>query len=139
MKRKLNWKLIIAHIFVNALAIAFVWLVPGITLTHPTSPLISLLILGVAFGLLNAFVKRIIQFVTLPFLFVSFGLVVVLINMLLLRLLQRLTDFIIIQDFWALLVGAVVLGAAVLVMENLFGITPPIIDDTVVETTEGER
>ena len=44
MKRKLNWKLIIAHVFVNALAIGCLWLVPGINLVHPTSPLISLAI-----------------------------------------------------------------------------------------------
>ncbi|MCO5186364.1 MAG: phage holin family protein [Anaerolineae bacterium] len=138
MKRKLNWKLIIAHVFVNALAIGCLWLVPGINLVHPTSPLISLAILGIAFGLLNAFVKPIIQFITLPFLFVSFGLVVILINMLLLWLLERLTDFIVINDLWSLVVGAVILGIAVLFFENLFGITPPIIDDTRIEATEGE-
>lgn len=138
MKRKLNWKLIIAHIFVNSLAIAVLWLLPGIQLTHPTSPILSLLILGVTFALLNAFVKPAIQFITLPFLFVSFGLVILLINMLLLWLLERLTDFIQIDDFWSLMLGAVVLGLATLFFENLFGVTPPIIDDTLVDTTGGE-
>jgi putative membrane protein len=139
MKRQLNWKLIIAHIVVNAIAIAFFWLVPGITLTDPTSPLLSLLILGAVFGLLNAFVKPIIQFLTFPFLFVSFGLVVILINMALLWLLERFTSLLVIEDVWSLIVGSIVLGLAVLFMENLFGITPPIIDDAQNTSVTGER
>jgi putative membrane protein len=139
MKRKLNWKLIIAHLFINAIAISFLWLVPGVSLTHPTSPILSLLILGAAFGLLNAFVKPVIQFLTFPFLFVSFGLVVVVIYMAMLWLLERFTDLIVFDDFWSLTLGAVLLGVTILFLESLFGITPPIIDDARVKPVTGEN
>ena len=49
--------------------------------------LVTLLLMAFALGLLNAFVKPIIQVLTLRFIFASYGLIVVLINTLMMYLL----------------------------------------------------
>lgn len=86
------------------------------------------LVVSAVFGLLITFVKPLVQLVLLPLIFVSFGLVLVLINTIVIWLLSVLFPnwFQVDHLLWALVAG-LVSGALVAVFENLLGITPPII------------
>ena len=139
-----NWRVIVVRLVGNALALALVWvLLPGITLATTDFrvsvstfdfPLegdaLALLLVAVLFGLLNAFVKPLLQFLTLPFLLESFGLVIVLVNMLVLWLLSQLApDAIQIDNVGWLVLGGALLGLFAFAIDNLLGLVPPIIDD----------
>jgi putative membrane protein len=128
MKSHLNWKLILMRVVVNGLAIALTaWLLAGIDVADPL--LVNFLLMGAVFGLLNAFVKPAIQFLTLSLLFVTYGLVIILINTVMLLLLEFVfTGILLIENIWWAIAGGILIGLLGLFMENLLGLTPPIID-----------
>jgi putative membrane protein len=125
-----NWKLVLMRILVNGASIAFTaWLLPGIEVTEPK--FINFLILGAVFGLLNAFVKPIVQFLTLSLLFVTYGLVIIFINMVILILVAFLLgDVLVIENIWWAVAGGAVMGLIAFFLENLLGMSTPIIDDS---------
>ena len=86
------------------------------------------LVVSAVFGLLIAFVKPLVQLLLLPLIFVSFGLVLVVINTIVIWLLAVLFPswFQVDHILWALIAG-LVSGVLVAVFENVLGITPPII------------
>ena len=86
------------------------------------------LVVSAVFGLLITFVKPLVQLLLLPLIFVSFGLVLVLINTIVIWMLSWIFPnwFQVDRILWALLAG-LVSGVLVAVFENLLGITPPII------------
>ncbi len=101
-------------------------MIPGIYFVDRS--LSSVLLLALGLGILNALVKPVIQFLTLRLLFVSYGLIVILINTLILYLLahffpQRFAVDII---FWAF-VGGAVIGLLGSLLESLLGVTAPIV------------
>lgn len=125
----LNWRLAFAHIVINAFALGFtVFLLPGIRLSSDNT-FFALIASGLIFGLLNAFIKPILQFVMFQFLFVTFGLVLIVINFILLLLLAWLTPGWFQSDsmLWTLL-AALVVGLTAMIAENLLGLSPPIVD-----------
>ena len=81
----------LVQIVANALALGLTALVlPGIRF-HAGQLVLALLASGFIFGLLNAFIRPILQFIMFRFLFITFGLVLVVINFFMLRILARLT------------------------------------------------
>lgn len=130
-----NWRLALGHILINALSLALVIiLLPGIKMVHP-NPVFSFLVAGLIFGVLNAFVRPVLQFIMFNFLFATFGLVLVVINFILLLLLGWLTSGWFQSDsiLWTLLAARLV-GLFGVLFGNLLGMSPPIIDtDTPVE------
>lgn len=137
---RFNWRLALGHILMNALSLALVIiLLPGIRLVHP-NPVLSFLAAGLIFGVLNAFVRPVLQFVMFNFLFATFGLVLVLINFILLLMLDWLTGGWFQADglIWTLL-AAVLVGLFGVLFESLLGMSPPVIDtDTPVEENDME-
>lgn len=124
-----NWRILLLRIVVNGLALLFTaLLVPSIYFVDRR--LWVWLVLAVAMGVLNAVVKPIIQFLTLRFIFATYGLVVVLINAILLGLLELFFPglFAVQGIFWAL-VGGAVFGIFATVFESLLGLTPPIVSE----------
>ena len=90
---------------------------------------LSFLILGAVFGLLNALIKPIIQVITLPYLFASYGLVVIIINSILLIVLALLApELIVIETILGVLAAGAIVGVLSGVLESIFGVTPPILD-----------
>jgi hypothetical protein len=81
-------------------------------------------------GILNALLKPILQFLTLQFIFVTYGLVIVLVNTLLLLSLSFLFQSLFAVDnlLWAL-VGGLVLGLVSSFLESLLGLTVPIVPE----------
>jgi len=128
-RRQFNWRMLLMRIVVNALALLITaGLVPNIYFENRS--LLAWIILALALGVLNAFIKPIIQFATLRFIFATYGLVLVLINTVLLLLMAWLFSdhFEVTSAFWAL-VGGAVIGVTSAVLENLLGITPPIVSE----------
>ena len=115
---------------VNFLALLLtVGIIPHVAFKGNNRPL-TWVIVATGLGILNAFVKPVLQIVLLRFIFVSYGLVVVVINSLMLWLLSVLfpNRFGVDSWFWAIIAG-IVLGLLTNAFENLLGLSPPILAD----------
>jgi putative membrane protein len=125
--RQLHWKLILARLAVAFLAVAAtVSIFPSITIRG--NFWIWCAVLAAVFGLLNALLKPALQVLTIRYLFLSYGVILILINLALFWLLTVLVDRLEVDTFWALLGGCLVIGAIATLLENLIGICPPIVD-----------
>ena len=133
-KLMLNWKLLLLRVLINGSAIAITaFLLPGIII-DTSNLIINLLILGIAFGLLNAFIKPLIQVLTISLLFITYGLVVIIINTIMLFLLDFLVaDIMHVDNIFAGIMGGIVISLLSLVLDNIFGLSPPIVDDETFE------
>lgn len=129
-RRQFNWRMVLMRIVINALALLITaGLVPNIYFIDRNFR--SWLLLAVALGVLNALVKPIIQFLTLRFIFATYGLVVALINGVLLLLLELLFPGRFAVEgilFWPL-VGGAVIGIISAILESLLGLSPPIVSE----------
>ena len=125
-----NVRVALVRVPANALAVALtVAILPRIDVTS-NRPLLGYLLIGVVFGVLNAFVKPVLQYVALPLLLESFGLVVVLVDMLIFWLLDLFFPHTLhVQGFWGYLTGGVLLGLLSFLIDTLLGLTPPIVND----------
>ena len=123
-----NWRLALVRVFTNALAIVItIAVVPG--LRFETWYLGFFTLMGIVFGLLNAFVKPLIQFFALRYLVASYGFVVVLINALMLFLLASIFQgSISTRSVLSILLGGLIVGVLGLVFETVAGATDPILD-----------
>jgi putative membrane protein len=127
--KQFNWRFLLVRIVVNALALAVTAAVtPKIYFADKS--VWSWLLMALMLGVLNALLKPLLQFLTLQFIFVTYGLVVVLVNALLLWLLSLLfpARFAVDNLLWAL-AGGLVLGLVSSFLESLLGLTMPIVDD----------
>ena len=115
---------------VNGGAVALTaFLLDGIHVTT-SRPVLGYLVIGAVFGLLNAFVKPGLQYVALPLLLESFGFVVVLVDILVFWLLDLLFPRILqVDGLWWYIAGGALLGLFSFILDNLLGLTPPIVDD----------
>jgi putative membrane protein len=113
---------------VSALVLAFTVVVVPHVFFSGDYRILSWLIISAVFGLLMAFVKPLVQLALLPFLFVSFGLVVVVINTIVIWLLAVIFPgrFHVEHLLWALIAG-LVSGLLLSLLENVFGLAPPIL------------
>jgi putative membrane protein len=137
VRRRFRVRPLLVRFVVSALALALTAIiVPNVYMTGDYR-ILSWLLISVVFGLLVAFVKPLIQLLLLPFIFVSYGLVVVLINTCVLWLLDLIfpTRFQVESIVWALVAGAVS-GALVGLFENVLGLAPPIVQDEPPELKE---
>ena len=129
-RRQFNWRMLLMRVVVNALALLVTAaLLPGISFIDKT--VLNWVFLAIFLGILNALIKPIIQFLTLRFIFATYGLVVALINAILLLLLELLfpTRFAVEGLVIWPLVGGAVIGIVSAVLENLLGLTPPIVSE----------
>jgi putative membrane protein len=129
LPRHFAWRLLLLRFFVNAVSLALTAIIVPHIFFAGNYRILTWLLVSAAFGLLNAFIKPLVQVVMLPFMFVSYGLVVVLINAIMLWILDLIfpTRFIVDHVFWALL-GGMVFGLLSGFLENLLGLTPPIFE-----------
>jgi putative membrane protein len=131
--KQFNWRFLLVRILVNALALAITAAVtPKIYFVDKT--ITNWVLMALMLGVLNALLKPVLQFLTLQFIFVTYGLVIVLVNTLLLLLLSLLfpARFAVDNVLWAL-VGGLVLGLVGSFLESLLGLTMPIVDDEPLE------
>jgi putative membrane protein len=128
-KFHLNWRLVLVQTIANAIALGLtVLILPGIHMPRGNI-IFELLASGVIFGLLNAFVRPILQFIMFRYLFITFGLVLVVINIIILWLMAALTPDRFQIDGWLSLVLA---GILIIIfgtfLETVMGLQPPIED-----------
>ena len=127
--KQFNWRFLLVRILVNAIALAVTAAVlPKVYFVDKS--IWNWLFMALMLGVLNALLKPILQAVTLQFIFVTYGLVIVLVNALLLWSLSLLfpARFAVESLLW-LSVGGLVLGLFSSFLESLLGLTMPIVPD----------
>jgi putative membrane protein len=131
--RNFNWKILLLRIVVNAAALLVIsLLLPDIYFVDKTVG--SVLIAALVLGVLNAVIKPLLMFLTAQLFFATFGLLLIFINTVLLYLLEWLLPnrFAVNNFFWALLAG-LLLSIVTNGLENLIGVSPPIVPEGEVE------
>jgi putative membrane protein len=127
--KQFNWRFLVVRILVNAIALALTAaIVPKIYFVDKS--IWNWLLMAIMLGVLNALIKPVLQILTMQFLFVTFGLVIVAVNALILLALSFLFPmrFAVDNLLWAL-VGGLVLGLFSSFFESLLGLTMPIVPD----------
>ena len=106
-------------VVVNAVA---VWvatvIVPGVSVSEGesnTDKIITLLLIGVIFGVVNAIIKPVVKILAIPFYILTLGLVAFIINALMLVLVEWLAgefglSFEIDDFFWSAILAAIVIS-----------------------------
>lgn len=115
---------LLTRVAVNAVSLAAaIWLLRGITLTGDTDGqrVAALLVVAVVFGAVNAVVRPVVRFLAFPFILLTLGLLLLVINALMLLLTSWLSGQIgvgfHVDGFWAAVVGAVVVSVVTWLME----------------------
>jgi putative membrane protein len=111
---------------VNAAALgAAVWLFDGITLTGRTSGdrLVTLLVVGVIFGVITSVVRPVVNLLSLPLIIVTLGLMLIVTNALMLLLTSKVADTFglafHVEGFWTAVFGAIVISIVSMIVESL--------------------
>jgi putative membrane protein len=101
----------------GALAIT-AWLLEGISIGGDTrnEQLVTLLVVAVVFGVVNAFVRPVVALLSLPLYVLTLGLFFLVVNALMLLLTSWIADQIgvafTVDGFWTALLGAIVISLA---------------------------
>lgn len=111
-------------VVVNALALAAAtWLLAGITLTGATTGdrVVSLLVVAVVFGVVNAVVRPVVKLLSLPFIILTLGLAILVVNALMLLLTSWLSGGFglgfHVSGFWPAVGGGLIVMVATWVLE----------------------
>ena len=110
------------RVVINAIAIAITASVlPGIHVVN--QDLGTLLVVGVIFGLVNALIKPVLSVLTCPFIILTLGLFIFVINGLMLLLTASLSGGrLTIDGFWWAVGGGIIMGIVGLVLESVLGL-----------------
>ena len=127
--KQFNWRALLVRILINATVLAVTALIlPNVSFVQVTVG--NILFIAIALGILNAVIKPILQFLTLSFIFTTYGVVVVLINAVILWFLSFLfPDRFAVHSILAALLGGALIGILGSFFESLFGLSPPIVPD----------
>lgn len=85
----------------------------------------TLLVVVILLSLFNAVLKPLLVLFTLPFILVTLGLGMLLINAFLFMLVSRIVDGFVVSSFWAALGGALIVSVTNLLLTGLFRRGPP--------------
>jgi putative membrane protein len=106
----------LVRVIVNALALgAAAWLLDGISVdaNETSEQALTLLGVGLIFGVVNAFIAPVIKLLSLPFIILTLGLLLLAINALMLLLTARLADAFDlgfeVDGFWTAVLGSIVI------------------------------
>jgi putative membrane protein len=125
-RKRLNWKVLLMSLLINMVAIGLTALIlPGFVLVD--NRLIVLAIIAAALGLLNTFIKPVLQLLTIRLLFVTYGLVLIITNTIVLLLLGWLfPNMIQIQGLFTAIIGGILIGLIGMFLDYVFGVNPPL-------------
>ena len=114
----------LVRVVVNALALgAAAWLLDGIRVVgdETSDQVLTLLAVGLIFGVVNAFVAPVVKLLSLPFIILTLGLLLLVINACMLLLTAWLADAFDlgfqVDGFWTAVLGSIVIT----VVSWLFG------------------
>lgn len=106
---------------INTLAVLVaVYVVPGLKFKDNSlwTPFVTSLVLGI----LNAFIRPIMDFLALPLLILTLGLFRIVINALLLYLVSLLMgNYFEVRNFWSALLGALIISVIALILNSMTG------------------
>ncbi len=92
-------------------------LVPGIECEEIDTLIVVVLLLS----LFNAILRPLLVLFTLPFILVTMGLGIILINAFLFMLVSRLVEDFYVSSFWSALGGSLIVSATTIVLSSLMG------------------
>lgn len=105
------------RLFVNALALAAAaWLIDGIQMS---GGFFDVLLVALVFGVLNALLKPLLLFFSLPLLILTLGLFALVVNAAMLMLTASLLDDFAVSGFWAALFGSLVISVVTMLLGGL--------------------
>lgn len=107
----------VIRLFVNALALtAAAWLIDGIQMS---GDFVDVILVALVFGLLNAILKPILLFLSLPALLLTLGLFALVVNALMLMLTASLLDDFYVSGFWTAVLGSIVISIVTMILGAL--------------------
>jgi putative membrane protein len=104
------------RVVVNALALgAAAWLLAGISVGGDTQEqLLTLLAVGAVFGVINAFITPVVKLLSLPFIILTLGLFLLVVNALMLMLTSSISDALglsfSVDGFWTAVLGSIIIS-----------------------------
>jgi putative membrane protein len=108
---------LIIRVVINAVALMVAdFLLPGLSVSDSTG---QLLLVAVVFGLVNAFIKPIVQMLSCPLTILTLGLFTLVINALMLMLTGWLTGGIETAGFGSALLGALIISIVSMVLSSV--------------------
>ena len=117
----------LVQLLINAGALAVaVTVVPGLDFDFaPEGAIVRFLVVAFIFGLVNTLIRPILQLLTLPITLVTLGLFLLVINALMLLLTDLISDQLalglVVADFWAALLGAIVISIVGTILSMVIG------------------
>jgi len=107
----------LARLVLNGVAIIIAaWLLPGLHVASPFSALIA----GAILGFVNAIVRPILFFLTLPLTLITLGLFIFVLNALCLALTAAMVPGFTIDGFWWALLGALLISVVSWILNGIF-------------------
>jgi putative membrane protein len=115
------------RVLINAVAIwVATFLIPDVSIGggDTRSTVVSLLVVGAVFGIVNALIKPVVQLLTLPFYLLTLGLMAFVVNALMLKLTGWLSGVVGISFdpgpfFWSTILAAIVVSLVSMVLNVL--------------------
>jgi putative membrane protein len=112
---------VIVDIIISGMAVGLTAaLLPGIHI-QTSNYLVTLLLLGVVIGVIDGFVRPVVNFLSLPLTILTLGLFQLVLNALLLELAALVVHAFVIDNFLWAIAGGVVLGIVHGILEAIFG------------------
>lgn len=135
-RKRLNWKVLLMSLLINMIAIGLTAVIlPGFNLVE--DKLYELVLIAIALGLVNTFVKPLLQLLTIRLLFVTYGLVLIVTNTIVLLLLAWLfPDWIEIRGLFAAILGGTLIGLISMFLDYVFGVNPPLSYQTSIDDSD---
>jgi len=114
----------IIRLVINALAIAATaWLLPGITVGG--NPTMTIILVALIFGIVNAVIKPIFSFVTCGLYVLTLGLFTFIANAVMLWVTQYVAAWFGLQfridNFWTAILGALIISVVSFILSMMFG------------------
>jgi putative membrane protein len=114
----------IIRLIINALAIAATaWLLPGITVGG--NPTLTIILVALIFGIVNAVIKPIFSFVTCGLYVLTLGLFTFIANAVMLWVTQYVAAWFGLQfridSFWTAILGALIISVVSFILSMMFG------------------
>ena len=136
LRKRLDWKVLLMSLLINMVAIGLTALIlPGLDLVE--NRLYELALIAVALGLVNTFVKPILQLLTIRLLFVTYGLVLIVTNTVVLLLLGWLfPSWIEIRGLFTAILGGTLIGLISMFLDYIFGVNPPLSYQTSIDDSD---
>lgn len=118
----------LVQLLINAAALAVaVYIVPGLDFDFaPEGAVVRFVVVAFIFALVNTFIRPILRLLTLPITLVTLGLFLLVVNALMLLLTDLISDQLdlglVVADFWAAFLGAIVISIVGTLLSLAIGI-----------------